>query len=379
MDPSATNLVLGEPLIVPLEHRGIHVRQIAAGAHFQLGKVESHGGWFNRVLEKIEFPPTSYDEWIECVSHAHIKNSMLQHRGITPYQLVFGRNPDIPEDLLSEPQRVVSATASLTDEAIDRANKIRLSAREAVIRLQDDRALRLALAARPRVVQDFKPGDMVAYWRSPKRVQGKLMLGGKWYGTAIVLGKVGRNYVLAHRKQILRAAPEQVRNATSEETTLLQTPGTAVAVPTAPVAEHVPVDGVHPPEVPMPDAEVSPPVISPSINPMGNDESSTYGPMRKVRGKNGPDALWRPPSMKQEDFVSIMQEVHSSSTTFLSRNVQRPLLSQHLAVASLTSAVMNPRCQILVMSQQLQDSELRRLDMKPCPWNGWTHVIALRR
>ena len=375
LDPSATNL--GEPLIVPLEHRGIHVRQIAAGAHFQLGKVESHGGWFNRVLEKIltEFPPSNHEDWLECVSHAHVKNSMLQHHGVTPHQFVFGRNPDVPEDLLNEPQRVVSATAALTDEAIDRANKIRLSAREAVIRLQDDRSLRLALAARPRVVEEFKPGDMVAYWRNQKWVQGKLMLGGKWYGTAIVLGKVGRNYVLAHRKQVLRAAPEQVRSATTEETTLLKTmdvellgikdliegdafksqqfhdltsqsypsvANTNTGEPTclepteserthdAPAARaslHVPDSPVPPlvqqqpavpepavgdvptvPESLVPEPERNSTELSDQASP-SSEVSSTYGPMRKVRGKNGPDALWRPPSMKQEDFVSIMQEV----------------------------------------------------------------------
>ena len=90
MDPSGTNL--GDPLVIPLENRGIHVRQIAAGAHYQLGKTEAHGGWFNRVLEKVllEFSPASYDEWLECVHHCHVKNSMLQHHGVSPYQYVFG-------------------------------------------------------------------------------------------------------------------------------------------------------------------------------------------------------------------------------------------------------------------------------------------------
>ena len=400
LDPSATNL--GEPLIVPLEHRGIHVRQIAAGAHFQLGKVESHGGWFNRVLEKIltEFPPSTHEDWLECVCHAHVKNSMLQHHGVTPHQFVFGRNPDVPEDLLNEPQRVVSATAALTDEAIDRANKIRLSAREAVIRLQDDRSLRLALAARPRVVEDFKPGDMVAYWRNQKWVQGKLMLGGKWYGTAIVLGKVGRNYVLAHRKQILRAAPEQVRSATTEETTLLKTmdvellgikdlieggafksqqfhdltsqsyPSVAnvnTGEPTClesiesertPDASavraslHVPDNQVPPlvqqqpavpesavgdaptvPESLVPEPERNSPEMSDQTS-HSSDVSSTYGPMRKVRGKNGPDALWRPPSMKQEDFVSIMQEVAPQLISDLLHQEQSEVADSSMSASS---------------------------------------------
>ena len=33
----------------------------------------------------------------------------------------------------------------------------------------------------------------------------------------MIIGKVGRNYVIAHWKQIFRCAPEQLRPATSEE------------------------------------------------------------------------------------------------------------------------------------------------------------------
>jgi hypothetical protein len=59
----------------------------------------------------------------------------------------------------------------------------------------------------------------------PKWVQGRLVQGGQWYGTAVVLGHVGSNLVRAHRKQNLRAAPEQLRPATNEEKQLLNTSG----------------------------------------------------------------------------------------------------------------------------------------------------------
>ena len=110
-------------MVVPAELDGVQIRPIAAGAHWQLGKCETHGGWFNRVLEKLieEFSPSSKEEWLECVVHAHIKNQQLQVHGFSPYQLVFGRNPHIPQDLLNEPLQVISATASLTEASIARA------------------------------------------------------------------------------------------------------------------------------------------------------------------------------------------------------------------------------------------------------------------
>ena len=92
-----------------------------------------------------------------------------------------------------------------------------------MLQLQDDRALRRAVNARPRVTRAFQPGDQVAYWRNQKRSQGQVHHEGRWYG-ALVLRSVGRNLVMAHRKQIFRCAPEQVRPAASKEKTFLQTP-----------------------------------------------------------------------------------------------------------------------------------------------------------
>ena len=43
------------------------------------------------------------------------------------------------------------------------------------------------------------------------------MKGCRWYGPALVLGKVGRNIIVAHRKSVLRCAPEQLRPATEDK------------------------------------------------------------------------------------------------------------------------------------------------------------------
>jgi hypothetical protein len=111
LDPKETKLNFGEPLVVPLEQLGARVRPTAAEAHYQLGKVESHGGWFERVLKKVldldEHSPQSREEWLECVTQSHVKNAMIQNHGVAPHQFVFGRNPNVPSDLMSEPQSAV--------------------------------------------------------------------------------------------------------------------------------------------------------------------------------------------------------------------------------------------------------------------------------
>eukprot|EP00435_Cladocopium_sp_Y103_P063629 s214_g25.t1 len=224
LDPAQTNL--GEHMVGPCELEGSQIRPIAAGAHWQLGKTESHGGWFAHVLDKIieEHQPQNQEEWLQCVTHAHVKNQMIQVHGYSPQQFVFGKGVHIPDDLLNEPVSIVPATASLTEEALAKSQAMRTTARVALARLQDDRALRVALLARPRRSFDFKPGESVAYWRCQKWIQGKLQQGGRWYGPAIVIGTVGRNLILIHRKQLLRCAPEQVRPSTTEEKQLAATP-----------------------------------------------------------------------------------------------------------------------------------------------------------
>ena len=226
MDPARTNV--GREMVEPTELEGTQILMTAAGAHWQLGKTEVHGGWFSRVLERIldEVHPTSKEQWLECVQHAHVKNQMIQVYGYTPSQMIFGKNPNLPGDLMSEPLSIVAGTASDAEEAIARAYAVRTAARKAVLELQDSAALRRALLARSRVDRDFRAGDVVAYWRDQKWNQGKLSKGGRWYGSGVVLGLVGRNVIIAHRNHILRCAPEQVRFATPSERSLIETPET---------------------------------------------------------------------------------------------------------------------------------------------------------
>ena len=224
MDPAQANL--SEAFTTPTELAGTRVAVTAADAHWQLGKTEVHGGWFARVLAKViaEVSPHDRQTWMDCVTSAHCKNELIQVHGHTPAQFVFGRNPKVPHNLLDEPLEVVPATSSLYEATIAKQVALRQAARKAVVELQDDRALREALAARPRQSETHPPGSLVAYWRSQKSHEGVVEKGGRWHGPAVTLGYVGKNLVIVHKRQIFRCAPEQVRKATSEEESLAETP-----------------------------------------------------------------------------------------------------------------------------------------------------------
>ena len=92
LEPAGTNL--GYRMVSPCELEGTLIRPTAAGAHWQLGKTESHGGWFSQILDKVveQNQPQTKEKWLSCLCHAHVKNQMVQAHGYSPQQFVFGRN-----------------------------------------------------------------------------------------------------------------------------------------------------------------------------------------------------------------------------------------------------------------------------------------------
>ena len=225
LDPGRPNL--GAIFTDFCEQQGIAVEQTAAESHWQLGKVERHGQWFARILDRVidEIRPQDEEEHTNCIVQAQsAKNALLTEAGASPYQLVFGRNPRIPSDVMQEAPNPAVSDATEFDSVLQHANSVRQSARKAVLECQDDRALRAALRARPRLLKPFKSGDWVYYWRTQKYVGGVRVEGGRWYGAAMILGHVGKNLVIAHRRSILRCAPEHLRHASPEEASVAEFP-----------------------------------------------------------------------------------------------------------------------------------------------------------
>ena len=330
------------------------MRSAAAEAHWQRGKVEVRGGWFGSVLDKViaEFAPHDRQTWEECVTAPHNKNELIQVHGMTPAQFVFGRNPI--HALMDEPLSVIPATASLYEDQVARTVAIRQTARKAVLKMQDDKALRLSLAARPRNTEPFSPEARIAYWRTQKNHEEKVERGGRWHGPAAVLGNVGQNVVTIHQRNIFRCVPQQVRLATSEDRTLMDTPEAenlnqnnalqsrqyvdlirqapppASVDDSAPVAaQEAPVSAEAPPvrasvgtgfNATLPGTSPETPTVAPNPEPpatlagdSGRSQPTTeregYGPFRRIRSKTRADLLHRPRAMLQDDFQEMMQEV----------------------------------------------------------------------
>ena len=357
LDPAQPNL--SETFNQFCTAQGVDIEQTAAEAHWQLGKVERHGQWFARILAKTldEMRPTTEEDWRACVTHTQsAKNALITEAGASPHQLVFGRSVRVPTDLLQEDPHLGAIEVESTSVGI-RAGAVRLAARKAVLECHDDRALRAALRARPRVQRIYRSGDWVYYWRTQKYIDGERLEGGQWFGAAMVLGSIGKNIVVAHKKSLLRCAPEQLRPATKEEKTVAEFPhnellGIRNLLERGQFPRNQFVDLV--PQAVPPDSEIpneesqSPPALTaaeclaeadrvrqvntpshpvvPSASESDNTASlpaaapdasegapassaSSYGPVRRITRKTAPDLLHRPAAMQEDDFVELMQEM----------------------------------------------------------------------
>eukprot|EP00435_Cladocopium_sp_Y103_P056355 s943_g19.t1 len=288
VDPAQTNL--SEAFAGAQEQSGIRVLSIAAEAHNQLGKVEKHGHLFEVVLQKVldSIQPTTKEEYHQCIRETmNSKNESLNHHGLSPCQHVFGRNPRVPEDLVQESPCVIAATAPLHSEMHARSHAIRTAARVSLAQSHDSKALRVALNARPRVERDFLPGDFVAYWRTQKYEKGARLVGGRWFGTAIVMGKVGRNILVYHRRNMFKVSPEHLRHATLEERAVAQSDGREMLGIAQYVGENGTLKGSHYIDLtqqetpPGPPAEFSPEpaVSSPAVISQSQQASSVQPDM----------------------------------------------------------------------------------------------------
>ena len=192
------------------ENLNVRFITTAAESPWSNGLVERHNGLIGDAVSKImEDVDCSVD--IALCWAINAKNSLQNIYGFSPYQLVFGRNPNLPSVLTDKLPALEGVTSS--DIISDQLNALH-AARQHIIKLESSEKLRRALRSQVRKHHEIKflPGEKVFYkqegvkrWGGPGDVIGHI--GSK------VLIKIPTGHISVHSSRvILTSEAEQNRN-----------------------------------------------------------------------------------------------------------------------------------------------------------------------
>ena len=196
------------------QRHSIQTRVVAAYAHWQMGKVERHGGIIQNMLDKYHHDraitnPQEFEEALYQCCNA--KNALSRAKGYTPEILVLGKSSRVPGSIVSEPYGpaqylLVNPQAESTE--FYQQLKRRETARKAFIETDNDQAVRRAMLRRVRPHRGHHaPGTYVMYWRQ-----------NRWCGPGRVIHQEDQHVVwLSHLGRIFRVAPEHVRLLSERE------------------------------------------------------------------------------------------------------------------------------------------------------------------
>ena len=214
------------------DKEGIFLDNTPADAHWQIGVCEQAIKGVKEVMTKICMNLGEVDSGSALASAVLAFNARDQVRRFSPLQHVFGRSPDSTDQFLSGPERlpeefvVESATEELQQTALRRAE-----AEKAHAEWHASQRISRALNSKPRPPFNFKPGDLVYFWRTQEAGQSRRAPGakhGRFLGPARVLATETRQSegTEAHPagvvwcvrgRNLIKCSPQQLRHASERE------------------------------------------------------------------------------------------------------------------------------------------------------------------
>ena len=205
---------------------------IDGAAPWQNGKTERHGSWLKtRLEEELQSGQTIVRSSIELETLAQLvtshKNRWFHRGGYSPYQLVFGVNPRVPLELLSDDHMII---AGADDAGVDpfeadgpaaefaRAHAIRQRARELCIASNLKDRVRLSLSHNMHQQKQWAPNQCVYVWRKFPGTGGGHTTRARWIGPGLVIMQQGNTVWVSMRARIWKCSSDQLRSASHLET-----------------------------------------------------------------------------------------------------------------------------------------------------------------
>eukprot|EP00795_Rhopilema_esculentum_P002321 gene2321-biopygen11363 len=192
------------------EFNNSEMREVASILNIQLSSTPAESPWSNglcernhqitdRMLEILteENPKTDENTLLAWANVA--KNSLQMWNGFSSYQLVLGKNPNLP-NIMSEKLPALQGTTS--SEILKTHLDALFSARKAFIQCEANERIRRALRHPIRATDDvFNPGDRVFYKRDGSH---------KWLGPGKVLYQDGKVVFVRHAGVYVRVSTNRL-------------------------------------------------------------------------------------------------------------------------------------------------------------------------
>ncbi|CAE7316570.1 RE1, partial [Symbiodinium pilosum] len=214
------------------DKHGIHLDIVPGEAHWKIGTCENAIKGVKSVMDKLSLydmelsPREALAEAVASFNHKELI------RGFSPAQHILGQAPDetgrflaacqqLPPDLLVENAHGEFA----------RSVKLRAEAEKAQSDWSAEQRTQRALHSRHRPCFNYRPGELVFYWRTQEANKSRRQPGGKhgrFLGPARILATESRTEEdgtirpggaiwLVKGRSLLKACPEQLRRATHRE------------------------------------------------------------------------------------------------------------------------------------------------------------------
>jgi len=177
----------------------------AAESPFQNGLCERNHGVIDSMLLKMEeqCPGTPIEVLLSWANMA--KNSLQMWHGYSSYQLVFGKNPNLPNIMTAQAPALEGVS---TSEMLVRHLNSLHAARRAFIESEADERVRRALRSKVRASEHilYSPGDRIYYKREAHE---------RWLGPAKVIFQDGKVVFIRHGGTFVRVSPNRMTSAGS--------------------------------------------------------------------------------------------------------------------------------------------------------------------
>ena len=184
---------------------------------------ERAGKTFKLIFEKALDGHTcqNEEEWRDLVDiTAMTVNRLVNKSGYSPIQRVLGYSPRVPgsEFLGGHHDHAVRSWAYRGDLQVQRAQTMRLAAAKAFHEADGQQAIKNSLHAGHRSIEEFEVGNTVYFWRKAQGGKIAKNTARHWRGPAKVILTSPPNAIwITFRGHVVKAAPEHLRLASSEE------------------------------------------------------------------------------------------------------------------------------------------------------------------